>query len=138
MKKNRIIILTILIHILPIILSAQILDSLTTTVLDSCLNYLHLEHNELGFEKAWAKDDTFKLEIVDYLLDNPLELPGYVEETVKTAKDNNIGNLAEYITKQLDIEIDKRNKFNSQITFMGSDDEKCLCHWRLPGRKEGL
>ena len=113
MLKNRTIILIILIHILPIILSAQILDSLTTTVLDSCLSYLHLEHNELGFEKAWAKDDTFKLEIVDYLLDNPLELPDYVEETVKIAKDKNIGNLAEYITKQLDIEIDKMLEFHS-------------------------
>ncbi len=113
MLRSKIIILIILIHILPIILSAQILDSLSTTVLDSCLSYLHLEYSELSFEKAWVKDDTFKLEIVDYLLDNPLELAGYVEETVKTVKDNNIIELMEYITKQLDIEVDGTYEYNS-------------------------
>ncbi|NQT65232.1 MAG: HEAT repeat domain-containing protein, partial [FCB group bacterium] len=113
MLKNRIIILILLIHIFPIILSAQILDSLTTTVLDSCLGYLHLERYELGFEKAWVKDDTFKLKIVDYLLDNPLELPNYVEKTVETVKNNNISNLIEYVTKQLDVEIDETFEYQS-------------------------
>jgi len=37
----------------------------------------------IGFEKAWVKDDTFKLKVIDHLLDNPLELPEYVEETVE-------------------------------------------------------
>ena len=112
MLKNKTIILIIFINILPIMLSAQILDSLTTTVLDSCLSYLHLEHHELGFEKAWVKDDTFKLKIVDYLLDNPLELPSYVEETVNTAKDNSIKDIVEFLTQQLDIEIDKTYEFH--------------------------
>ena len=104
---SKIVILIMLILILPIILSAEILDSLTTTVLDSCLNYLHLERNELGFEKAWVKDDTFKLKIVDYLLDNPLELPGYVEETVTNVKRDSIKELTVYLTQQLDTEIDE-------------------------------
>ncbi len=110
MLRSKIIILIIF---LPIILSAQILDSLSITVLDSCLSYLHLEHNELGFEKAWVVDDTFKLETVDYLLDNPLELAGYVEETVETAKDNNIKELMTYITKQLDIVVDETIEYYS-------------------------
>ncbi|MBT4333277.1 MAG: hypothetical protein HOD64_08360, partial [Candidatus Cloacimonetes bacterium] len=67
MLKSKIIIFVLLIKLLPILLSAQILDSLSTTVLDSCLTYLHLELHELGFEKAWVKDDTFKLKVVDYL-----------------------------------------------------------------------
>ncbi len=107
MIKNRTLILILLINIFPIILSAQILDSLTTTVLDSCLNYLHLERYELGFEKAWAKDDTFKLKIVDHLLDNPLELPVYVEETVNTIKESRIKDLIEFVAKQLDSEVDE-------------------------------
>ncbi|MDA3813643.1 MAG: HEAT repeat domain-containing protein [Candidatus Cloacimonetes bacterium] len=113
MIKNRTLILILLIHILPIILSAQILDSLTTTVLDSCLSYLHLERSELGFEKAWAKDDTFKLEIVDYLLDNPLELPEYIEETVNTAKESSMKDQIAFVTKQLDID----EKLEYQSTY---------------------
>ncbi|MEA2096451.1 MAG: HEAT repeat domain-containing protein [Candidatus Cloacimonadota bacterium] len=113
MLNSKIIILIIFIQILPIMLSAQILDSLSTTVLDSCLNYLHLEHNELGFEKAWAKDDTFKLKIVDYLLDNPLELAKYVEKTVETVSGSSIDDLTEFFTKQLDIEIDETFDYNS-------------------------
>ncbi len=110
---KKIITLMICIHLLPIILSAQILDSLSTTVLDSCLSYLHLERHELGFEKAWAKDDTFKLKIIDYLLDNPLELPDYVEETVNITKDSSIKDFTEYITKQLDIEINETFEYRS-------------------------
>ena len=113
MFKNRIIILILLLNIFPIILSAQILDSLTTTVLDSCLSYLHLEPYELGFEKAWAKDDTFKLEIVDHLLDNPLELPGYIEKTVEIVKDRSIEELTDFVTKQLDVKIDKTFEYCS-------------------------
>ena len=107
MLKRKIIIALILFHITPVILSAQIMDTLSTTILDSCLSYLHLQPYELGFEKAWVKDDTFKLKVVDYLLDNPMELPGYVEKTVLSMEDNNINNLFEYITHQLDVEIEK-------------------------------
>ncbi|MBT5420115.1 MAG: hypothetical protein HOK80_04430, partial [Candidatus Cloacimonetes bacterium] len=113
MLKSKIIIFVLLIKLLPILLSAQILDSLSTAVLDSCLTYLHLERHELGFEKAWVKDDTFKLKVVDYLLDNPLELAGYVEETVNITQDNSIKELTEYITLQLDIEFDDKLSYNS-------------------------
>ncbi|MBT3755998.1 MAG: hypothetical protein HOG24_06940, partial [Candidatus Cloacimonetes bacterium] len=113
MLKSKIIIFVLLIKLLPILLSAQILDSLSTAVLDSCLTYLHLERHELGFEKAWVKDDTFKLKVVDYLLDNPLELAGYVEETVNITQNNSIKELTEYITQQLDIEFDDKLSYNS-------------------------
>jgi len=113
MLISKIVILIMLILILPIVLSAEILDTLSTTVLDSCLNYLHLEPIELGFEKAWVKDDTFKLKIVDYLLDYPLELPGYVEKTVTNIKQNSIKELTIYLTQQLDIEIDENLIYHS-------------------------
>ncbi|MCK4695783.1 MAG: hypothetical protein KAT74_08475, partial [Candidatus Cloacimonetes bacterium] len=91
----------------PFIVQAQMLDSLSTAMIDSCLSYLHLTREELGFEKAWAVDDTFKLEIVDYLLHNPLKLPGYVEQTLDVT-DKNIGNpvqLFRFVAEQLDIKI---------------------------------
>ncbi len=107
MLKRKFLIALILFHITPIILSAQILDSLSTTILDSCLFCLHLEPYELGFEKAWVKDDTFKLKVVDHLLDNPLELPEYLEKTVLNMEDKSINNIVEYITQQLDVDIEK-------------------------------
>jgi len=83
------------------------LDSLSVSVLDSCLTYLHLEPFELGFEKAWVKDDTFKLKVIDLLLDNPLDLPEYVEETILMA-DESIDDpvkLLEYASEQVDCEL---------------------------------
>jgi HEAT repeat protein len=87
--------------------NARMLDSLTVTVLDSCLAYLHLEPFELGFEKAWVKDDTFKLKVIDHLLDNPLDLPDYVEKTVEIA-DSSIDDpvkFLEFASKQLGCEL---------------------------------
>ena len=87
--------------------NTKMMDSLTVSVLDSCLAYLHLEPFELGFEKAWVKDDTFKLKVIDHLLDNPLDLPEYVEETVEAA-DLSIADPVEFLkfaSKQLDCEL---------------------------------
>lgn len=61
--------------------SAQMLDSLDRVMIDSALVLLNLKPEELGFDKSWVEDDTFKLAIVETLLNNPLELPGYVDET---------------------------------------------------------
>jgi len=88
------------------VVCSNMLDSLSVSVLDSCLAYLHLEPYELGFKKAWVKDDTFKLKVIDKLLDNPLELPEYVEETVEIA-DQSIDDpvkFLEYASEQLDCE----------------------------------
>lgn len=87
--------------------SAEMLDSLSVSVLDSCLTYLHLDPSELGFEKAWVKDDTFKLKVIDHLLDNPLDLPEYVEETVDEADQNweDPVKFLEYASSQLDAEL---------------------------------
>jgi HEAT repeat protein len=107
MKRKSITIFCSLLFIVSFGLSAEMLDSLSVTVLDSCLAYLHLEPFELGFEKAWVKDDTFKLKVIDHLLDNPLELPEYVEETVEIA-DISIDDpveFLEYASKQLDCEL---------------------------------
>ncbi len=86
-------------------LQTQMLDSLSVTVLDSLLNYLHLERSELGFEKAWVKDDTFKLKVIDHLLANPLDLPEYVEKTQTEIEQNDPPQLLEYASSQLDCEL---------------------------------
>jgi len=121
MFKRKILMALILFHITPILLSAQIMDSLSTTILDSCLTYLHLEPYELGFEKAWVKDDTFKLKVVDHLLDNPLELPEYVEKTVQNMEDKSTKSLVEFITQQLDVDI-KKSEIGNTIYSKNSED----------------
>ncbi|MDO9576306.1 MAG: HEAT repeat domain-containing protein [Candidatus Cloacimonadales bacterium] len=119
MYKKTLIIICSLLFVVNFLLQAEMLDSpgegvnpkmldsLTVSVLDSCLAYLHLEPFELGFEKAWVKDDTFKLQVIDHLLDNPLDLPKYVEETVNTADMslNDPVKFLEFASRQLDCEL---------------------------------
>ncbi len=60
---------------------AQMIDSLDQVMIDSALTLLKLHPDELGFDKAWVKDDTFKLAVVQHYLDNPYSFPQYVDET---------------------------------------------------------
>ena len=126
-KKWQLIFIFCAFILIPFISHAQMLDSLSTAMIDSCLNYLHLTKEELGFEKAWAVDDTFKLKIVDHLLKNPLELSEYVEGTVQAADENSndpVGML-KYISVQIDSEVEekkidkllKKNKLDPQHPF---------------------
>lgn len=105
MKKT--LFLCLFLFVANFFLQAEILDSLSVSVLDSCLTYLHLKPVELGFEKAWVKDDTFKLKVIDHLLDNPLDLPECVEETVDFANEtcDDPVKFLEYASKQLDCEL---------------------------------
>ena len=53
------------------------LDSLAGATLDDALARLNLRPEELGFDKLYADDDTFRLAIVEDLLNDPLRLPGW-------------------------------------------------------------
>ena len=53
------------------------LDSLAAATLMRALEYIELTPAELGFDKLAAEDDTFRLAIVERLLNEPLELPGW-------------------------------------------------------------
>lgn len=59
------------------------LDSLTSATLYKALDYLEIRPSELGFDKLYAEDDTFRLRIVEELLGDPLRLPGWQRETVE-------------------------------------------------------
>lgn len=118
---------TLILLLFSNILHAQILDSLTTSTLDSCLAILHLNRSELGFEKAWAKDDTFKLKIIDDLLDNPLDLPNYTELTANSIENKQILDLVEFIAKQIDIYNDEDfSMIFSQSTHIENIIEEAL------------
>ncbi|MBU1701070.1 MAG: HEAT repeat domain-containing protein [Candidatus Eisenbacteria bacterium] len=58
------------------------LDPLTSSTLHQALNYLDIRPSELGFDKLYAEDDTFRLGIVENILNNPLKLPAWQKQTV--------------------------------------------------------
>ncbi|MCK4411909.1 MAG: HEAT repeat domain-containing protein [Candidatus Eisenbacteria sp.] len=58
------------------------LDSLSGATLGRALEYLEAEPAELGFDKLYAEDDTFRLGIVERLLGDPLAVPGWQARTV--------------------------------------------------------
>ncbi len=60
---------------------AQMLDSLDRAMIDSALGLLNLKPEELGFDKLWAADDTFRLAVVEKYLNDPYIFPDYVDET---------------------------------------------------------
>jgi HEAT repeat protein len=62
------------------------LDSLASVTLLRALDYLEITPAELGFEKLYADDDTFRLTIVEELLNDPLEVPGWQKAAVGGAR----------------------------------------------------
>ena len=62
------------------------LDSLTSVTLTRALEYLDITRPELGFDKLYADDDTFRLSVVEDILNDPLRLPGWQERVVAEAR----------------------------------------------------
>jgi HEAT repeat protein len=62
------------------------LDSLASATLLDGLRRLEVAPPELGFEKLYAEDDTFRLGIVEELLRDPLRLPQWQTDVVRTAR----------------------------------------------------
>jgi HEAT repeat protein len=58
------------------------LDSLTSASLRRALDDLEIRPEELGFDKLYAEDDTFRLSIVEDLLNDPLRVPRWQTTTV--------------------------------------------------------
>ena len=58
------------------------LDSLAAATLGRAFDYLELDPAELGFDKLYARDDTFRLALVERLLGDPLALPGWQAEAI--------------------------------------------------------
>jgi HEAT repeat protein len=87
----------------PTVSRAQMLDSLDRVMVDSALTLLKLTPAELGFDKLWAEDDTFRLAVVEKYLGDPMAFPGYVDETLLQVDSNYLKprELLEFIDRQL-------------------------------------
>jgi hypothetical protein len=59
------------------------LDSLAAATLGRALDYLGIKPVELGFDKLYAEDDTFRLGLVEEILNDPLKLPGWQSRTLE-------------------------------------------------------
>lgn len=89
---------------------AGMLDSLDIATLDSALVLLNLKPEELGFDKLWASDDTFRLAVVEKYLNNPYEFPDYVDES-QTVVDSfylDPGELIRFFADQLKVDPDAK------------------------------
>ncbi|MCK4304711.1 MAG: HEAT repeat domain-containing protein [Candidatus Eisenbacteria sp.] len=78
------------------------LDSLASATLLRALDYLELRPEELGFDKLYAEDDTFRLGVVEDLLNDPLSLPPWQEKTL-TALRGCVDDPAELIGELADL-----------------------------------
>lgn len=58
------------------------LDSLASATLERALEYMQISPAGLGFDKKYVEDDTFRLSIVDAILDDPLRLLEWQAETI--------------------------------------------------------
>lgn len=63
----------------PPALAAPGLSNPTRTAIADGLGVLGITPAELGFHKQWAADSFFRMNAIDHLLDNPLEVAGYVD-----------------------------------------------------------
>lgn len=109
--------------------AAQMLDSLDRALIDSALKLINIKPEELGFDKLWAEDDTFRLDIVEHLLNNPLDLPDYVDmttniiDTFSISKD--IKPFIKFIDEQLELDLRrerKREEIEWQLSEFDPDD----------------
>lgn len=104
---------------------SQMLDSLDKVLVDSSLKLLRLRPDELGFDKLWAEDDTFRLDVVEKYLKAPLEFPSYVDSTITVvdSSSHRLLTLLNHIDNQLQVDIRSRRKnaANPALTYDASD-----------------
>jgi len=86
------------------------LDSLDRAMVDSALRLLRLDPAELGFDKMWVEDDTFRLDVVERLMQHPLDLPPYVDTTTAVIDSfhRKPRELLDFIDRQLKVTLEGR------------------------------
>ena len=89
------------------------LDSLDRIMIDSSLKLIDLRPDELGFDKLWVDDDTFRLDVVERYLNEPLELPGYVDRTTNQIDSswNKPLELLDFIKEQLHVDLIRKTDY---------------------------
>jgi hypothetical protein len=68
---------------------AETLTAARQKALHDALEKIDVREYELGFDKLWVEDDTFRLSLIDTLMDNPLTIPDYGDRFVESLPDSN-------------------------------------------------
>ena len=63
------------------------LSPLATETFRDALFRMGVKEEELGYDKRWAEDDTFRLAVVEGLLDDPTALPGFQSTLVRSIRE---------------------------------------------------
>ena len=66
----------------------SIFSHLADSVFADCLSRLLLKPSELSFDRCWARDDTFRLDIAAQALTDPLTLPAIRDHLTASAPDS--------------------------------------------------
>jgi len=89
---------------------------------------------ELGFDRLWATDDTFRLKIVSRLMDNPLEVPDFLSDEGMFCDSINRFNISKFIVHAsvlVDAPIDdkdiNRNVISQRNSFKGKNLSESVC-----------
>lgn len=66
------------------------LDSVALSKIDTAMDYSGTTRFDTEFEKKWAGDSLFQLEVVERILDHPLELPDSIDSWTTFVLDNKL------------------------------------------------
>ncbi len=78
------------------LLQAEALSPDKRAALRNALDKIGVHEYELGFDKLWVEDDTFRLALIDTLMNRPLALPKYGDNFEASLPDNT-GGFGRYI-----------------------------------------
>ncbi len=61
------------------------------SLIKESLDLLDLSEHDLGYGKRWPREDSFRLEVINRLMDDPLSIPDHLEEILSELNLNRIG-----------------------------------------------
>jgi len=67
--------------------------------LHDALDKIGVQEYELGFDKLWVEDDTFRLGLIEELMNKPLAIPAYGDRFVESLPDST-GNFAHFVKER--------------------------------------
>ncbi len=73
--------------------------------INEALFLLGIDKKELSYEKKWSIRDSFRLKIIDNLMNNPLDVPFYAKNTADFFSESNIDEYLLYIAQQIDVSV---------------------------------
>ena len=105
MKQLLVIVLILSFDVVPS--QEALLGDKERDAIEDVLHTLGLSEEDLGFEKKWATDTIFRLEVVESLLDSPLKAPDYADRAAQLVDSfhNSLAAELSLMAEAIDVEI---------------------------------